>query len=308
MQEYSEILGTDLVKNSRVKINNNIMTVASNYSGDAFPTENLVVGMKCFRTDRNEMYMYTLDENDNGRWLLLFKFNEDGEVVVVNATTAEHLENPPVIPDPVPTGCVQAYAGVAIPNGWLLCDGSAVDRNTYAALFTVIGTTYGAGNGTTTFNLPNLTGRVAVGAGSSYPLAAKGGEASHTLTVNELAAHNHNFTGATINTGIQSANHTHGRGTMNITGRTYVVQDQSVVGSGAFDAQMQYGYWGGGGVNVFAGILNFDAQRGWTGQTSGVSANHYHTLTTAGTIGDKGSNAAHNNMQPYIALKYIIKC
>ena len=56
-----------------------------------------------------------------------------------------------------PTGVVQAFAGSITPQGWLLCDGSAVSRTDYAALFAVIGTTYGAGDGTDTFNLPNLT-------------------------------------------------------------------------------------------------------------------------------------------------------
>ena len=56
-----------------------------------------------------------------------------------------------------PTGVVQAFAGSTTPQGWLLCDGSAVSRTTYAALFSAIGTKYGSGNGSTTFNLPNLT-------------------------------------------------------------------------------------------------------------------------------------------------------
>jgi microcystin-dependent protein len=56
----------------------------------------------------------------------------------------------------VPTGCVQAFAGQTTPTGWLLCDGSAVSRTTYAKLFSVIGTSYGNGDGSTTFNLPNL--------------------------------------------------------------------------------------------------------------------------------------------------------
>lgn len=59
----------------------------------------------------------------------------------------------------VPTGSVQAFAGQTTPTGWLLCDGSAVSRTTYAKLYAVIGTKYGAGNGSTTFNLPNLTNR-----------------------------------------------------------------------------------------------------------------------------------------------------
>ena len=56
----------------------------------------------------------------------------------------------------IPVGIVQAFAGTTTPQGWLLCDGSAVSRTTYAKLFSVIGTTYGSGNGSTTFNLPNL--------------------------------------------------------------------------------------------------------------------------------------------------------
>ena len=61
------------------------------------------------------------------------------------------------------TGFIQMFAGSTAPTGWLLCDGSAVSRTTYADLYAVIGTTYGSGNGSTTFNLPDLRGRVGVG-------------------------------------------------------------------------------------------------------------------------------------------------
>ena len=67
----------------------------------------------------------------------------------------------------VPTGCVQAFAGSTTPNGWLLCDGSAVSRADYASLFSVIGTTYGAGDGSTTFNLPNLVDKFVEGSATS---------------------------------------------------------------------------------------------------------------------------------------------
>lgn len=68
----------------------------------------------------------------------------------------------------VPVGTVLPYAGSAAPNSlYLLCDGSAVSRTTYAALFALIGTTYGVGDGSTTFNLPDLRGRVPVGKGSN---------------------------------------------------------------------------------------------------------------------------------------------
>lgn len=64
---------------------------------------------------------------------------------------------------------VAAFAGASAPGGWLLCDGSAVSRATYAALFAVIGTTYGAGNGSTTFNVPDLRGRAIYGVGPGTP-------------------------------------------------------------------------------------------------------------------------------------------
>lgn len=68
-----------------------------------------------------------------------------------------------------PAGTIMAFAGSSshIPTGWIICDGSAVSRTSYSNLFSVIGTTYGEGDGSTTFNLPNLKGRVPVGVDSS---------------------------------------------------------------------------------------------------------------------------------------------
>lgn len=72
-----------------------------------------------------------------------------------------------------PTGSLVPFAGANAPtqtiggvSAWLICDGTAVSRTTYAALFAVCSTTYGAGNGTTTFNLPDLRGRMPIGAGN----------------------------------------------------------------------------------------------------------------------------------------------
>ena len=64
-------------------------------------------------------------------------------------------------------GVVEMFAGATAPTGYLICDGAAISRTTYAALFAIIGTTYGAGNGSTTFNIPNLKGKVAVGRDAS---------------------------------------------------------------------------------------------------------------------------------------------
>ena len=67
----------------------------------------------------------------------------------------------------VPAGTMQMFAGNTIPAGWLLCDGSAVSRTDYAKLFSAIGTIYGAGDGSTTFALPNLVGRFIEGAATA---------------------------------------------------------------------------------------------------------------------------------------------
>ena len=113
------------------------------------------------------------------------------------------------------SGFLQPYAGSSAPSGWLLCYGQAVNRvGLYAQLFAVIGTTYGAGNGTTTFNLPDLRGRVPVGldnmGGSNAnvltntynpnrnTLGGAIGEEAHQLTIAELALHNHQISGAAL--------------------------------------------------------------------------------------------------------------
>lgn len=100
-------------------------------------------------------------------------------------------------PTPTPTGTVAMWATGTPPTGWLLADGTEVSRTVYAALFAVIGTTFGSGS-LTTFTLPNFTDRLPVGSGSNYGLGATGGSANaivvshtHTFTGNALAAHSH---------------------------------------------------------------------------------------------------------------------
>jgi microcystin-dependent protein len=105
----------------------------------------------------------------------------------------------------IPPGAVTDYAGTTAPTGWLLCYGQAISRVSYSALFTAIGTTYGAGDASTTFNLPDCRGRVSAGkdnmGGSSADrlttpidgdtLGAAGGAENHALTIAQMPSHTH---------------------------------------------------------------------------------------------------------------------
>ncbi len=87
-------------------------------------------------------------------------------------------------------GEIRMFAGNFAPGGWMLCQGQLLSTATYSALYAVLGTTYG-GNGTTTFSLPDLRGRVPVHAGTGFPLGAQGGAETVALTVNQIPAHTH---------------------------------------------------------------------------------------------------------------------
>jgi microcystin-dependent protein len=189
----------------------------------------------------------------------------------------------------VPVGAVMDYAGSSAPSGWLFCYGQDVSRTTYADLFTAISTTYGSGNGSTTFTLPDCRGRVSAGkddmGGTSAnrltnqtgglngdTLGATGGAETHTLTEAQLAAHDHDATGLTASTSVS------------LTNETNVVRNLSTQSIAN----------GGGAART--GINNFDED------TISASA----TTTISGDTADAGSGAAHNNVQPTIIFNKII--
>lgn len=147
----------------------------------------------------------------NSENILPSQSGKAGAVLGTNGTTVSWVYSAPV-------GAITAYAGSTEPTGWLFCYGQAISRSTYSALFTAIGTTYGTGDGSTTFNLPDIRGRVIGGqddmGGSSANrltglsggvdgdvLGATGGLETHTLSVGELAAHTHEERGGTATGG-----------------------------------------------------------------------------------------------------------
>lgn len=111
------------------------------------------------------------------------KLSDDGTTPRYDGNAIYHEGNPPPAGDTFPAGAIVAYGGSAAPDGWLLCDGSAVSRTTYADLFAVLGTSHGAGDGTTTFGLPDLRDRFVRGKGASSSVGDTGGAATHVHAV-----------------------------------------------------------------------------------------------------------------------------
>jgi microcystin-dependent protein len=103
----------------------------------------------------------------------------------------------------LPSGTILDFSGGVVPTGYLACDGSAISRTTYSALFTACGTAFGSGNGSTTFNLPDTRGKVLMGSGSGPGLTPRVrgqniGTETHTLTITEIPAHTHDYSRLTV--------------------------------------------------------------------------------------------------------------
>lgn len=176
-------------------------------------------------------------------------------------------------PSPFPTGSIIAYAGKKAPSSdWLYCDGSIIKRSEYKALFTVIGTKYGAGDGSTTFKIPDLRNRVLEGSNTlgAYGSISAGLPSyihSHSAGLNTTGNHTHAYTDT------KNGSHTHTRGTWEIEGYYGGTIDDSPAPSGAFYSKGRLQDSGGeeSGYSVA-----FQASRNWSGQTS-EAGSHNHT-------------------------------
>jgi microcystin-dependent protein len=226
----------------------------------------------------------------------------------------------------VPAGSVMQYAGSTAPTGWLLCNTSTpISRSTYAALFAAIGTTYGAGNGTTTFNIPFLSGRVPVGAGTGSGLTLRnpadtGGAETVTLTAAQsgTTAHGHANT-ISATTGNQSVDHVHNANHGHTGSSTGGTPDHAHIMGRANISQA-----GTNRLNVSAspsdvGLTTYGVNANHTHaitvdannfNTGGMSANHNHAVTISGGVTNATAASAassHENMPPFLAMNYIIK-
>lgn len=195
----------------------------------------------------------------------------------------------------VPIGTMLMWAGSsgAVPTGWALCDGSAISRTTYSDLFTLLSTTFGSGDGSTTFNLPNMQDRFPVGAGNSYSRNAQGGASSNNIShTHSVSAHTHSI-----------PSHAHNDGNLR--------------------ADIDFEYNTGGGVYYDTAPNSFTANTRnnlYGGETSGSYGRSYgvdvsgNTGDWGGTSGSGGSGTtgsggttALDNRPPYIGILFIIK-
>lgn len=148
--------------------------------------------------------MYLVVNNSTGGFAVTVKTAAGAGVAVPSGTQALLYCNGTSVSttgSSTPTGTINMWPTDTAPTGWLLADGSAVSRTTYATLFALVGSTFGAGDGSTTFNLPNYTNRMPIGSGGAYGTGATGGSAdaiivshTHTFTGNALASHSHSAT------------------------------------------------------------------------------------------------------------------
>lgn len=196
-------------------------------------------------------------------------------------------------------GSIVQFTGSTIPEHFLVCDGSAVSRTDYSDLFAVIGTAYGAGDGTSTFNLPDLVEKVVIGASAGHAIGSSGGEASHTLLTTELPAHLHLVPahGHAHTIVLKTPQLTHSITTQ--PSFTYT-RCNSTANTGAAQSG-----------NSYTGRTNASMSRA----TSVAITDHAATACTmsggvtdcaALTSGDAGDGDPHNNMMPYLALTYLI--
>lgn len=257
-----------------------------------------------------------------------------------SADAFQYTDDPlePQIPQPTPAaaatypaGMIFGYGGAAAPaGGYLLCNGALVSRSTYAALFTAIGTTFGAGDGTTTFGLPDLRGRFPLGvaaSGTGSTLGGTGGAIDHVHT-----GPSHTHTGPSHTHTGPSHTHTGPSHTHTIAGHTHTIahthsvprdgwggvenipplQGRVVVGNAAGIAEDASVYQAtadttsGGSSGADSGSTSLTTAAGGTGAT-GADGTGDTGASGTGATGASGTGNTGTANAPFQAVSYIIK-
>jgi len=232
------------------------------------------------------------------------------------------------------TGTIIPWPKATVLNGFLRCDGTAVSRTTYADLFAVIGTSYGAGDGASTFNIPNLQGKIPLGDdGSNFNIGSSGGANAQTpnivfgsSTVNisvtdpvyanasanvSIPAHSHNWTHNATNGGFTARDQTSDEG--NFRGLP-LFTELDTVHDPAFDltfTKNQPAQQNSGPANNVGGFVGISGSVGSAGSGNG---SHVHNITknTAGAASFNQSNLSANSnavdvLQPYVVCRFLIR-
>jgi microcystin-dependent protein len=217
------------------------------------------------------------------------------------------------------------YAGDVIPAGWLLCNGSAVSRTAYAALYAAIGTAYGAGDGSSTFAIPDFRDRAPVGVSGTKARGSVGGSASATLTVDHIPQHSHTIAhshtmnhGHGASAGSTNTDHLHYYDTGYSGGHSHLyeanVNRQQYQSGGSFGATYA-GYTAGTGGD------GGHSHSGYTGGADRAAGQvHSHSVTVNDFNGSTGGSSAASSgnwgtaaptavptVSPYAAINFIIK-
>ena len=243
-----------------------------------------------------------------------------------------------------PIGAILEWPSDTIPTNWLLCNGQAVSRTEYSELFKVIGTTYGAGDGSTTFNVPDRRGNTAIGKDDSdtdfNTLGKTGGAKKRTLVLANIPSHTHTFTGTahthTLNGHTHSVgahshglnSHTHSIPALSGTAKSAGSHSHSVrsLANAANTGGNNYlREWSKSGDTATDGVGSAGAHThsvtttaSTTGKASGSTANstafntgansgNTSSTTAKGTIGEAGSGTEFDIMNPHIVQNFIIK-
>lgn len=220
--------------------------------GNTYRTDDIVKhDGDAYRVRTNHVSTATVPNADAENYELFLAKGEQGLQGLPGAVGEQGEPGVPGTPGAgLAPGFIAPFAGNVVPDGWLDCDGQPVSRTTYANLFSIIGTLWGVGDGSTTFNLPDFRGKVLVDDGTgggltARVLAAEGGTERHVLTLSEIPTHSH---------------------------------------------QVSWQFFGN------------STAAGGGDRTTRVGSGASSATTTS-----VGGNGAHNNMQPFSVVKYLIK-